>query len=250
MKTFLRVEFLKNKRRKFIYPLIIITGLTALWFYMTMIRVTMSPSTTFKIDQNYLLMNFMIVNGVFIPLFLSVLASQISNIEFENRMWSILSVNNQSQRQLLNTKIIYGTFYLFTYWLVEIAVAQLVGHWTHITFDGHLFLITSVALGLALFVIFLFQMILSFFFKRQSIGLIVGIIGSFIALMTSGFLPDFVLRWLPIEYVALASPIKLTNGTQIIINPNFLFNFTLIFIVGIALLVLSQILAERRGNRL
>ncbi|MBZ6014253.1 hypothetical protein KIJ04_05765 [Leuconostoc gelidum subsp. gelidum] len=77
-----------------------------------------------------------------------------------------------------------------------------------------------------------------------------GIIGSFIALMTSGFLPDFVLRWLPIEYVALASPIKLRNGTQIIINPNFLFNFTLIFIVGIALLVLSQILAERRGNRL
>ncbi|WP_220740624.1 ABC transporter permease [Leuconostoc miyukkimchii] len=248
MVTFISVEFLKNKRRKFIFPLILITSLTALWFYMSMMRVTLSTSSSFKIDQNYLLMNLMMVNGVFTPLFLSVLASQISNIEFNNRMWLVLSVNNQSRQQLLNAKIIYGSLLIFIYWIMQVLVAIAVGHLVHITFYGHLFLITMIALGLALVVMFLFQLVLSFFIKRQAIGLIVGIIGSFIALMTSGLLPDFVLRWLPVDYVALSSPLKLVNGMQIIINQNFLFNFMFIFSIGASLFAFAQILARKRGN--
>lgn len=242
---YLTVEFLKNKRRKFIYPLIIITCLVSLWFHMTMMKAHLSHPKTFEVNQDYLIMNFITFNGVFAPVFLSVLASQISVIEFKNRTWNVLSVNNQSKKQLFNAKFMYGIVIIFFYCLIEFVVANFTGKLINIDFNGYLLLLTILGLFLAMIVMFIFQLMLSFFIDKQFVGIVVGIAGSFIALMTSGLLPEGILMLLPVEYVALASPVKIIRSGHIGVNNHFLFNIVFILMVGIILFAIAQLIAKR-----
>jgi len=99
------IEVAKNRRRPFWLGLILIMIVEMFWFYASMIRTQSLPHKTFILDQNYLLLMLMTVNGFFAPLFISILASRVVAIDFDNDMPSVLRVNNQNNRQLYTAKL-------------------------------------------------------------------------------------------------------------------------------------------------
>ncbi|MBZ6014562.1 ABC transporter permease [Leuconostoc gelidum subsp. gelidum] len=233
------IEITKNKRRPFWLSLILIMVVEIFWFYASMIRTQSLPNKTFILDQNYLLLMLMTVNGFFAPLFISILSSRIVAIDFDNKMLSVLRVNNQDNRQLYTAKLFLGGLIVFIYWASQFWVVKYMGTRMHITFRGHLFVITMVCLLTGLLGTLVFQMSVSFIVKRQVFSILLGVVGSFIAMMTSGMLPQKIMRFVPMLYVSLLNPLVL-KARIIEINQSALMNLFVVFFVGLGIFIFTE----------
>lgn len=233
------IEVAKNRRRPFWLGLILIMIVEVFWFYASMIRTQSLPHKIVILDQNYLLLMLMTVNGFFAPLFISILASRIVAIDFDNDMPSVLRVNNQNNRQLYTAKLCFGSLIVLMYWLVQVMTVKYVSQNMHIVFTGHLFVITMVCLLTGLIGTLTFQMSVSFIVERQVVGILLGLAGSFIAMMTSGMLPQAMMRFIPILYVSLLNPLVLQAKT-IVVNPSILINLFIVFFVGLVVVLFTE----------
>ncbi|KMY81005.1 transporter [Leuconostoc mesenteroides subsp. dextranicum] len=233
------IEITKNKRRPFWLGLILIIIVETCWFYASMIRTQSLPNKIFTLDQNYLLLMLMTVNGFFSPLFISILASRIVSIDFDNDMPSVLRVNNQNNRQLYTVKLLFGGLIVLIYWIIQLIIVMYTSKNLHIIFSGNLFVITMVCLLTGLIGILTFQMSIAFIISRQVVGILFGLVGSFIAMMTSGMLPQAVMRFIPMLYVSLVNPLILKSNT-IIINPHILINLFIVFFVGLGIFLITE----------
>lgn len=238
------IEVSKNKRRPFWLGLILIVVVEIFWFYASMIRTESLPNKTFVFDQNYLLFMLMTVNGFFAPLFVSILASRIVSIDFDNDMPSVLRVNNQNNRQLYTAKLFFGGLIVLVYWLIQVMIVKYISQNMHIVFTGHLFIITIVCLLIGLIGTLIFQMSVSFIVERQVVGILLGLAGSFIAMMTSGMLPQTILRFVPMLYVSLVNPLVLEAKT-IVVNPATLINLFIVFLVGLGIVVVTELYTNK-----
>jgi len=233
------IEITKNKRRPFWLGLILIMVVEIFWFYASMIRTQSLPNKTFILDQNYLLLMLMTVNGFFAPLFISILSSRIVAIDFDNKMLSVLRVNNQNNRQLYTAKLGLGGLIVLIYWGTQFGLVKYMSTCIHIVFTGHLFIITMVCLLIGLITTLVFQMSVSFIVKRQVFGVLLGVVGSFVAMMTSGMLPQNIMRFMPMLYVSLLNPLVL-KARVIEVNQSALINLFLVFFVGLTIFIFTE----------
>jgi hypothetical protein len=154
-------------------------------------------------------------------------------------MPSVLRVNNQNNRQLYTVKLLFGGLIVLIYWIIQLIIVMYTSKNLHIIFSGNLFVITMVCLLTGLIGILTFQMSIAFIISRQVVGILFGLVGSFIAMMTSGMLPQAVMRFIPMLYVSLVNPLILKSNT-IIINPHILINLFIVFFVGLGIFLITE----------
>ncbi|CAH1852374.1 ABC transporter permease [Convivina intestini] len=242
----LRLEILKNKRRPFWYGLMALLLLEIVWFSISIFRTSIMSNRTFNFDQNYLLFMLMSINGFFAPLFISILSSRIVAIDYDNNMPIVLAVNNQSNSKLYLSKALFGLWIVFIYWLIQCIMVKMISQLLKVSFSGLQVYVTLLLLLISLMAVFVFQLSLSFVIKRQVFSTMVGLIGSFISLMTAGLLPQVVTSFLPILYVSFVNPFKL-HGHQILFNHYWVLNG--LYVVCITVLILSMTMRfSRRGE--
>ncbi|QBO36290.1 hypothetical protein EQG49_07345 [Periweissella cryptocerci] len=241
---YLQLEFFKMKRQHMFIPLIVIFLVNCLWFFMAIMKTANMTQRTFSFNQEYVLMEFMVVNGVFMPLFLSILASRLSAPEHENRMFNVLTINNENRQKLFNAKAAVGLIVILVSIALQYVLLKKIAEVYHISFNGHLLGITLFSLCLASFTMYVFQLLLSFFLKKQAIGITIGLVGTFMSLVTSGMISDRVTRLLPIQYIGLLTPVRMV-GRLLVIKPDIFVNLVVVCLVGFALFVIAQVKSRR-----
>lgn len=90
---------------------------------------------------------------------------------------------------------------------------------------------------------------LSLFFEKQSISIVLALIGSFLGLVTGGMLPTFIKIFLPWQYYSLLNPVHkkmIDDGFSYAPNTQFYLHFCIVILLIIILLVVIKKLMQRR----
>ncbi len=138
--------------------------------------------------------NMPIMNSLFFPVFLSVFASRLVDIEHKGDMLKCLYTFS-SPEKLYYTKLLYGIIHILIFipfhCLSILVMAKLLDFPTNFPVSCMLYYGTSTLLSCIL--LFLLQFLLSYFFKNQAVAISVGIIGSFMGLFTA-YLPTSLFQ--------------------------------------------------------
>lgn len=183
MGGFYRIEKKKMKGRKIGIVLVLVMAVQFLW-----LMVCFRPPLT---DQALLdgyrmaLVNMPVLNTVFFPLLMAMIASRLCEVEHKGSSLKLL-YTLMDRKKLFDIKLLMGIRYIGLIGILQIAmilgVAKIAGFtgevlWPHIFWAA----VSAALMNLALF---LMQEILSFWFENQLIPLAVGLFGSFFGIFS------------------------------------------------------------------
>lgn len=193
MKTLelLSIEIMKNRRRRNILFIIGILLVEILFISVSQVRSNFEEKT-------WLIMFFdmPVVNAVFLPVLAAVLASRHIDIESRGDVWKQLYTFD-SPLSFFKVKLAYGILSILLLCTIQLMLMIVSGSlqgyeglkvsWI-LAYFGNTFLVT--------FNLYLLQLILSFAFKNQVVGLSVGILSGMAGLFVM-FLPPVAMNALP-----------------------------------------------------
>lgn len=189
--SLLRLEFLKNRRKKTFLLVAAMFLIEVLFLAMSQIRINYEAKTWLV-----MFFNLPILNSIFIPVMMAVLASKNIDIENKGEVWKLLYTFD-NQMRFFWTKLLYGFISILCAISIQVVFALISGTLQGMT--DFRFAWLAAYFGntvLAASVLYLFQLILSFGFRNQTIGLSVGLLSGFLGIFIM-FLPKKFMKVLP-----------------------------------------------------
>ena len=196
----LRMEFFKCRRRRLWLPLIIMLTAQLAWGLYSMRDLSAK-----ELQQGWamILYNFPMLNAMMTPVIAAVVASRMADIEHKGQTLKLLETV-QRTGALFDSKFVCGAVYMTAFIAVQIAV--IIGFGMAYGFAGAPPLEKIgeyfVATLLTTLTVLLLQMVLSLLIPNQMIGMIIGLLGSFVGLFSLFFPPSFQ-KFLPWAYYAV-----------------------------------------------
>jgi len=243
MKTMVSLELIKMRRRYFFLPIILFVGIGLLWCTVIALKEFSVSSDNKSI---WLLINdLVIVNSMILPLLIGVMCSRLIEIEHRGKTFRVLQTSNQNIQELFYAKSLVAISIIIVLGVIQAAYLIFVSSTNHLVFDFNLIIKFFISYFVASLFLVELHSALSLFIEKQSVGIFLAIVGSFIGLVSGGMLPNFVKLLLPWQYYALLNPVN-----RVIINKKYIYQsnqYYLIFIVVvIALIIVELILIKKR----
>ena len=187
--TALRIEFFKCRRRKIWLPLLIMLA-AQLAYGMYVFRDLDAK----ELQEGWALIcyNFPMLNAMMTPVIAAVAASRMADIEHKGQTLKLLETV-QRTGQIYDAKFFSGAIYLTLFVLIQVAAMVIFGivqGFAGAPPVGRL-LEYAVSTWLTTLAIFLLQLVLSLLIQNQMIGMILGLIGSFVGLFSLLLPPSF-----------------------------------------------------------
>lgn len=198
MITALRAELKKIKGR-FLWALPIgVAGMEFLWM---MSNSYLSRPEASAEGYFTLLYQLPLLNTIFLPLILAVMASRICDAENKGNTYKLLCTM-QEKKRIFNAKLLLGGIYILFLTLLEGANVLLIGRLLHFTQPlplKHLlsFLAVLFVVSLALY---LMQQVLSMLITSQLMPLFIGLLGSMAGIFSAFFPVGGLANVLPWGY--------------------------------------------------
>lgn len=247
MGTMLKLEIFKLKRRKFILPMILILVVGIMWFqfiFSQEVKVLANKYQFYMVIRTMLLINCMIM-----PLLLSVLCSRLIDIEYKGKTFQLLMTSNQSIEKLFRAKLYLAGIFVITFVVFQSLWIVVIAKLNNININYHILLLFLISFIIVSSLLVLIHMTLSLLFEKQSISIVLALIGAFIALTTSGMLPAYIQIFIPWQYFLLLSPINMVvhNGTpSYVMNNQYLLVTLAILILTILMFFIVKYVIRRR----
>ncbi len=188
MKQVIKVYLMEYKKARHRFLSLILLG--ALAFQLAFMLWNMKDSSQGWMAQLY---NMALLNSMLMPTILSVFASRLMDMEHKAHSWKFLKTM-QSPNGLFMSKLLYGFFSLFLFCLAQLGGLYLLGRYygfpTPCPFPQYgLYGLSTLFIC---FILFCLQLLLSFIWANQAVGLSIGLMGSLIGLFIQ-FLPRGIL---------------------------------------------------------
>ncbi len=209
MRTALRLEFFKGKRRGLLLTTLMMVGFEIVWIYMAF----RNPSQNeLKIGWMELLYQVPALNSIVFPITAAIIASRLADIEHKGGTWKLLETVQRPQT-LFYAKFLCGGWYLL------LSVAMLTGSMLicgyKLGYAGApdkvkflLFFLFQLVSGLEIFAA---QLMLSALIHNQMISLSIGCGGAFIGLLLM-FVPLKPLQYgLPWGHASLLYLVRMVH---------------------------------------
>lgn len=195
-----------------------------------------------------MIFNFMTIDNLIFPFLMALLGIRLVQPEREYKMISVLELSGESLWKLFLAKlnlilivILAGT----TLQAVMIWLFTIMSYGNVVDLPLLIkFCISVLGSG---YVIGIIQLSISFYIKKTTIPLCIGLGGSFLSLITSGFLPRMVTIFIPWQYVSVVNPLVLKNGSLVYYDSWFIF-FIVVMMVGILMLMTTSYLLKNKGE--
>jgi hypothetical protein len=187
--TCISLEFKKLKHRHMLLILLALILTQALWFLFAMRNMNEA-----ELSQGWLnsLYQFSLLNCIMMPLVSAVIASRISDIEHKGNTFKLLETLLPPSRLFLSKLICGSVFMIFfaaAQFILIITFGSYKGFHGNIPLAHYIFFLLCTAL--LNIILFLIQLALSLLFQNQMISLTIGLIGSFVGLMSLFFSNTF-----------------------------------------------------------
>lgn len=189
MISLIKTEFLKN-RKKYLLPITLaITALELAWVFYG----NYSDDTILK-GWMMFLYQLPLVNAIFLPFLMTVVASRLSDLEHRGHMLRRLA-SIAPKGALYDAKLVYGFSIVLVSLIVQFAAVVVFGKIKGFggPFPLKLYSFYWLFTITASFTIYLVQHTLSLMFQNQAVSFFAGVIGEFIGVF-SMFLPQ--IPWL------------------------------------------------------
>jgi hypothetical protein len=243
MNTMIALEFFKMKRRRFFLPIVLFSIIGILWCMVIVIKEWQFSSLN---KTMYVLINdLIIVNSMILPLLIGTLCSRLMDIEYSGKTFRLLQTSNQNLNQLFMSKIVTAGIVIILLSLAQSVFIVGMSYLYRVDINIQLLLAFFLSFLLASFVLILLHLSLSLFFEKQSVSIVVALIGGFVGLVTGGMLPWFIQLILPWQYYNLLNPVN-----RVVVNEQYHYSFNshyfiFIFIIFI-LLIMEAIIIKKK----
>lgn len=243
----INLEFFKMKRRKFLIPIFLITLVGLLWFSIISIKELNITDTKYGI--NMFISNMLTVNSMICPILIGILCSRIVDIEHQGNTFQLLNTSKQSIFNLFISKISVATMILFIIDIAQLITIILISASHNLILNFSLIIKFILSFIIVSFFLILIHTTVSLFFEKQSISIVLALIGSFVGLVTGGMLPSYIKIFLPWQYYSLLNPVqkKMMKDSFIYSYNNNYFIFVCIVLLLIMILFITiKKLIQRR----
>lgn len=208
-------ESKKNRRRKFWIYVLLLFSVAILWsLFSTQIQFGKNPDST----GSFILFNMITANNLIIPFLIALMSSRLVSAEKDNNMIKSLMLSNESQWQLFFSKWLVIIITIIIAAIVELVLCVSMSLIMNHRFNIIELIYFLLDIVIASSVITSIHLLLSFKMKNQSIPISIGLAGSFISLVTSGFLPKWITLFIPWQYISFLNPYKLLKGEITVID--------------------------------
>lgn len=235
------------KRRKFLIPIFLITLVGLLWFSIISIKELNITDTKYGI--NMFISNMLTVNSMICPILIGILCSRIVDIEHQGNTFQLLNTSKQSIFNLFISKISVATMILFIIDIAQLITIILISASHNLILNFSLIIKFILSFIIVSFFLILIHTTVSLFFEKQSISIVLALIGSFVGLVTGGMLPSYIKIFLPWQYYSLLNPVqkKMMKDSFIYSYNNNYFIFVCIVLLLIMILFITiKKLIQRR----
>lgn len=200
----IKAEFLKIRYRKMGLITAASMGFMALWLWYSLT----SGSDIRPEGYSVLLYDMGILQTLFMPLTLAMVASRLCDAEHKGSVWKLL-YTMEEREWVYDFKIVIGSCYVvllvFIQAFIIISAGLLLAVTQPLPVKELLYwLVGSLALSEGLF---LLQLILAYCFENQLIPLMIGLLGSFLGLFAL-YLPQ-IYKFIPWCYYAVLTPVTM-----------------------------------------
>lgn len=153
-----------------------------------------------NLQQGWLMMfcNLPLLNSLFLPILLAILASRFMDIEHQGNMFKTLYMT-MKPRDFFLTKLVYGFLFVLMICVLQVSLFLITG-----TYYGcpdrpaaDLFALYFITTLCGCFIIYYTQLILSYFFRTQALSICIGLAGSFAGLFSLYLPRGFFQRCIP-----------------------------------------------------
>lgn len=243
----INLEIFKMKRRKFLLPVLLITLVGLLWF--SVIALKELNITDAQNGLNMFVSNLLTVNSMIYPILIGIVCSRLVDIEHKGNTFQLLNTSKQSMFNLFISKICIATVILFIIDLIQLFTLIFMAQSNSITLDMSLMSKFVLSFLIASFFLILIHTALSLFFEKQSISIVLALIGSFLGLVTGGMLPTFIKILLPWQYYSLLNPVHKKMSRQGFLYAQndhyFIYLSIVILLIIIAFFVIKKSIQRR-----
>ncbi|WP_228463064.1 ABC transporter permease [Staphylococcus epidermidis] len=243
----INLEFFKMKRRKFLIPIFLITLVGLLWFSIISIKELNITDTKYGI--NMFISNMLTVNSMICPILIGILCSRIVDIEHQGNTFQLLNTSKQSIFNLFISKISVATMILFIIDIAQLITIILISASHNLILNFSLIIKFILSFIIVSFFLILIHTTISLFFEKQSISIVLALIGSFVGLVTGGMLPSYIKIFLPWQYYSLLNPVQKKMMKDSFIysyNNNYFIFVCIVFLLIMILFITIKKLIQRR----
>lgn len=236
MMPLLRNEFLKLKRKRFIFVIILMSLLEITWVFV----LSSKANKEFLVWEN-LILNFGMLNGLFFPILIAVIVSRLVDVEHKENTWKMLLSTPINKASLYFCKISITMILLIIPTIILFLSMLLIGN--VLKFPGSFpcalilkFLITTWLSSISIVAL---QIWVSVLVKNQAFALTIGILGSFLGFFGQLLPLSKFFIW---TYPSITSPVTyemIENHITYTQNVSSLSNLFLSIIVGISLILVG-----------
>lgn len=239
----LSLEFTKLKRRSFLLSLIVIIVVEFVWSSVVI------NSELAKTHEAYnAIFDMAAMNDFILPLFISVLASRLLEMEHLGKTFKLLQTSNESPWQLFKAKLTFMTIFAFMVSLLQtiflkfiIQAAQIKVTPTQLTLS----LLTTLLVCIFLSCL---HLCLAFIYSKASVTVVAGLIGSFLSFVGIGALPLPIRFFIPWQYFSMMGIAKRIIGAHTYLfqyDSNYPFKLVaLLFIIIVAIVVSKKLIGK------
>ncbi|KKF41178.1 ABC transporter permease [Streptococcus uberis] len=227
------LELIKLKRRSFFLALIALLVISIIWSSIISLKgLNRLQSPLMPIYD------LSIINTMIMPLFISILSSRLMELEHSGKTFKLLQTNNESSWQLFKAKYLFMTVICSATSFIQVTYLYIFSNQNNLATPIYYFITYIISFITVSVFLSLIHLFLAFKYSNQSITIISGLVGSFVALVTGGMLPKLVTIFIPWQYYILASPIN-----RLMKNSTYIFQVDQYFNIKIILLIIFTILS-------
>lgn len=185
MMKLLYIEHKKNKHKKIGLTVLALLFMQFMWAFGVSGRLS---DAIFESGRLYYLGQFPVLNTIMLPFIVSILASRLCDYEHKGQTFKMLQTIITPEK-VFDSKIVTGAIYIFFMTILQIGIIVLIGQVRHFpgTIDPMLYVYHGLFTFTVSFTIYVFQQSLSLLFPNQMISMAIGLLTSFIGLLSLFF---------------------------------------------------------------
>ena len=235
----LRLEFTKLKRRSFLLSLVVIIIVGLVWSGVVINYELVKTHRSYNAIYDMAYMNDLIL-----PLFISVLASRLLELEHLGKTFKLLQTSNESPWQLFKAKLTLMAIFAFAVSLLQTIFLKFIIQAAQIN-------VSSLQLTFSLLTTFLvciflscLHLCLAFIYQKPSVTVVTGLIGAFLSFVGISALPLPIRFFVPWQYFSMMGMAKRITGAH-----TYLFQYDNNYpfkLVALLLIILLAVFISKR----
>ena len=235
----LGLEFTKLKRRSFLLSLLAIIAVELVW---SGVVINLELAKTHEAYNAIFDMADM--NDFILPLFISVLASRLLEMEHLGKTFKLLQTSNESPWQLFKAKLTLMAIFTFVVSLLQTIFLKFIIQAAQVKVTPAQLSSSLVTTFLVCFFLSCLHLCLAFIYQKASVTVVTGLIGAFLSLVGIGALPLPIRFFVPWQYFSMMGIAKRTTGAH-----TYLFQYDNCYpvkLVALVLIIISAIFVSKK----